>query len=91
LQYASGHIWGGQETILRRLVVGDRKTGVAGINADTLLFSHSLGPKRRKTMSVQMSAVGELSGLNMLALSLAADDPRQTPSSITEALSLEAA
>jgi hypothetical protein len=45
LQYASGHIWGGQETILRRLVVGDRKTGVAGINADTLLFSHSLGPE----------------------------------------------
>ena len=46
MQYASGHIWGGQETILRRLVVGDRKTGVAGINADTLLFSHSLGQER---------------------------------------------
>jgi hypothetical protein len=33
------------------------------------------GPKRRTSMSAPMSAVGELSGLNMLALSLAADDP----------------
>src|SRR5215468_84882 len=39
-----------------------------------------IGPKRRKSMSVRMSAVGVLSGLIVLALSLAAHDPERAGS-----------
>jgi hypothetical protein len=38
----------------------------------------AFGPKRRITMSAPMSAVGDLSGLVVLAPSLAARDPKQS-------------
>jgi hypothetical protein len=41
-------------------------------------LENSLGPQQRKSRSASMSAVGGVSGLIMLALSLAAGDPEQT-------------
>jgi hypothetical protein len=41
-------------------------------------LENSLGPQQRKSRSASMSAVGGVSGLIMLALSLAAGDPYET-------------
>src|SRR6185436_12857870 len=46
--------------------------------ADTEPFLHSLGPKRRKTTSARMSAIGGTSGLLVLRMSFVARDPKRS-------------